>query len=110
MIKNFKVFEKNGMLPKVGDYVVFDLKRFPDINDIWVDLMKNNIGFIAEIEKRPVPAARFYTVRFDVEDEALKDLLYNNTDIYGLEDEDFEYWSPNLDEVELYLNSKKYNL
>jgi hypothetical protein len=110
-MKYIKEFNDKKILPKVGDYVILNVEKFIDIIDIpsipnFIDFIGNNVGRIIDTRRMISTEYKLYDVKFD----SNHTYLNMNNVITGLSLNEFEYWSPNLDEVELYLNSKKYNL
>lgn len=93
MITNFKIFEAIHELPKEGDYVIVKNNKF-----------KNNIGYVTKTRYSRLPTMFRLDVKFDTNFEKVVD-NYSTIDI-----EDVTYWSENKEELEVFINSNKYNL
>jgi hypothetical protein len=111
MIINFKIFEKlNDGNPKIGDYVLLNINWY--YNDKKFDYFLNNtIGQISKIEKENnknyIPNINNkYQILFDTT-EKFKLLQHNRIKVY---DKQIKYFSSNKEELEVILNSNKYNL
>jgi hypothetical protein len=100
MITNFKIFENISKLPKVGDYVIINNNFFPYDNSI--------IFKIENIEKEHGGESLVYTFTTVEVGEKERDLLSNTFRTYR--NYKFDCWSDNKEELEIYINAKKYNL
>jgi hypothetical protein len=108
MIITFKIFENSKQEPKIGDYVICTLLD-PDIinkNPILNDFLSNNIGKIIEIGQDRI---KLYVVKYDNIPEVISyRFSHDNTRLFAKDD--FLYFSSNKEDLEIYLNSKKYNI
>lgn len=106
MVTKFKIFEKLNELPKIGDYVLLDINNYTSSPKIWQDFIKNNIGEIVEIDTEHGGLSFIYKVKFENIPENVKDTFFIHYDYIN----SFLYWSSDKNELEMILNTKKYNL
>ena len=113
MIKNFKLFENNENKPQIGDYVVLNYKdnyRFSpgfrrNIQYNINDFLNGCIGKICLIiEQNKVG------VSYEKIPNNLLDFFYKNNYYTIAYLEEIEKYSSSKEELELYLQAKKYNL
>lgn len=112
MITNFKLFEsRSSILPNKGDYVFYRNNTFKDKNI--ENYCNTHIGKIIDIRNRNgkgmLPTK--YTIEYDLPLElAVSTTGGLKIHSYIFLFSDIEYWSKNLEKVELYMKSKKYNI
>ena len=89
MITKFKIFETVHIKPKIGDYVIINLKT----------KKYNNILIIGEIYNMTF---EFYSVKLRLPDNrVIHEIFYKH---------DIKYWSNNREELEQILTNKKFNI
>lgn len=103
MITKFKIFENTSdSYPDIGDYVVINVKweDYTHYSTRLIDFLNNNVEKIINC----------YEDDFDDGGDSFE-LRYDNSDntIY-ISSKDIEYFSPNKQDCEMYLKSKKFNL
>jgi hypothetical protein len=117
MITKFKIFEGIKRQPRRKDYVIVDLS-FPDTRsfpDKVKDFLENNIGQIVDIAARSYLK---YKIKYEnVPESLLGGFIFKrdvdkgtNNAICVLDEDSFLSYSKNKEDIELILNSKKYNL
>ena len=120
-MKYIKKYEYVSELPKVGDYVIIITEFLPGKIKKFFD---NNVGIITNIDKSHSPYD--YKIFFEnIPDEIINDDMLNiwyyfpggshpelsNTDFsVELRINQIALWSDNKEEVEAYVEAKKYNL
>jgi len=106
MITEFKIFENINTLPKMGDYVI--------INDsLYIKELKSffssNIGRI--VNKYTNNNEELYVVKFDNIPTDIKEHYFgrfSNTKDFSISK--FKCWTKEKEELEVIVNSNKYNL
>ena len=103
MITKFKLYEAvNFDDPEIGDYVIANTCDGDNNASI---IINNNIGVISDIEYNK---AYNYEQPFCVEYTGFD--FGENTDYWWFDEKDLVYWSKNKEELELLLQTNKYNL
>ncbi len=100
MIKNFELFENLNNAPQIGDYII--------VNDPYSYVNKftnNNIGRLIYIE---TGVGYPYKVKYEGIPKSYKDYLQNNKRLYTRDE--IIFFSKNIEDCKMYLQSKKYNL
>ena len=117
-MKYLKTYE-NLSEPQIGDYVLANFK-FDDIE--WANYINQNIGELLKIKNDGI--FKPYRVKYYVDDDAYKkffegdeeeeDLIKFENDkryiIMKFDISDIKVFSPNKEDLEMLLASKKYNL
>jgi hypothetical protein len=109
MITKFKIFEKLNELPKVGDFVLLNIDEYEDSAKIWRELT-THIGEIVKIETEHGGMSDIYEIKFDDASDEIKERLLSRNNTVKIRIERFKYWSSDKNELEVKLNSEKYNL
>ena len=112
MITKFKIYDKGD--PQIGDYVLLNLDGFYEISEDYYDkygeflrdedreFLENNIGYIVNIDLND---------GFPKHDITFKNLPKELDDyIIWVDREDITYFSKNREDLEIKINSDKYNL
>lgn len=103
-MKHIKTFENKNSQPEIGDYVYcIDTTNFGYGLD---EFLKDAIGEIVDIDYEEGKINRIY-VEFDELPELLFDKLAIPTNFLPKE---ILFWSKDIEEVELFRDSQKYNL
>ena len=112
-MKYLKTFE-NIDEPQVGDYVAAEEKLSTTKEDLKINnFISNNVGYITDIEEGRLyrdslgnKVNTIYIVKYDKYPKGVSsyfdDLFFSKYEI--------KFWSKNKEDVEAYLNAKKYNL
>ena len=99
-IKNFE--NTNINIPKVGDYVICQEKKY-DKSDI-SDFLKNNIGqIICSFEN-----SELFSIKYSNIPDDLKFFFKKNC--RGMFINEIKYYSKNKKDLEIYITANKYNL
>lgn len=106
MITKYKIFENINKLPKLNDYVILDKEPYKYSSKIWYDFISSSIGQIIDIRRQHGGTSTIYRVKFDNTPENYLD----KKGIGTFTIEFFDCWSSNRSELELILDTKKYNL
>jgi len=111
-IKTFEKFEKLEDFPRVGNYVFLETDFY---NPKLQDFFTNHVGKIIRISNRINPIQETIEVKYensDVPDDLETYFRYNEIDGYvkGFNLDQIEFFSKNKEDVEAYIQSKKYNL
>ena len=110
MITNFKIFENINFLPKVGDYIIINEDSFLDARKTFKDII-STIGQIIEIKGEHGGSNTYYVIKFD--NDGINPEFGTTFTVDGLKKfyiSDIKCWSDTKNELEAYLDSKKYNL
>jgi len=115
-MKYLKKFEDTNVdEPKVGDYVIISdsMDYGSHIYDAYVYFVNNNIGKLYSIKNEYSDYSDYYRVLFyNIPKDAEEWFSENyDGDKYIIVDrEDIVYWSKNKEDLEPYIQAKKYNL
>jgi len=116
MITNFKIFENiNESEVVVGDYILLDLSNYenPFLKDM-IKFVENNIGKIVTIQYNTAPYENCISITFDnITEDMEKFFNYdkiNNCFVRRFYEYEIILSSNNIEDLKVYLNSKKYNL
>ena len=107
MITRFKIFENLNFLPKKGDYIKYIDERFK-YKTVY-NFFKDNIGQIIKIGTVHGSSQIEYCVKFENIPDELKSYFTSNGEDFVTIDY-IECWSENKDDLETYINTKKYNV
>jgi len=109
MITKFKLFEEISILPKVNDYVIINKNEYQFKPKMWLNFISSNIGQIIDIQYEHGGTSNIYTIKFEnVPEDIQENYLYQNKGEFKIEK--LKYWTPNKNELEILLNSNKYNI
>lgn len=99
MITRFKIFEHYNSPPKEGDYVLIDPDLYINLPSYenFKNIVRNNIGRISKISNSPTNI----NIKFDNKD-------LSNLNVYSVFN--IKYWSENKEDLEIFINTEKYNL
>jgi len=107
-MKYIKKFEMNDDVLKIGDYVICSYYN----NDIGFEFfLSNNIGKLIEIKNDFNNYREPYVVEFESVDINAK--RYTTTikaNTITFKRSEIQYWSNNKEDLELYIQSNKFNL
>ena len=101
MITKFKIYE-NINQPQIGDYVICKDDYYDKLNEY----LSKNIGEI--IGKNKI--TNIYFVKFDEMPQIINKFYFNSDNERGFIQKDIIYWNKDKSELEVTLNSKKYNI
>jgi len=111
MITKFKLFENISTSPKIGDYVIINEVEFSFSSKVFYEFIKSNIGKIESTYISHGGTEKFYVIRFDL--KIIPDLIvtmFNKDGDRSFNFSDLKFWSSNKEELEILINSKKYNI
>jgi len=123
-MKHLKTYENLQKQPQIGDYAIVDLKR---IKDELEDFTDNNICQIKEIKERTLYWHYDYQIEFDTVPEKYHYLFqrYLNDKNYSpqssanhknvkyrrwISENNILFFSDNIEDCQLYIQAKKYNM
>jgi len=95
MIINFKLYEMNEDKPEVGDYVICDGKY--TLNPEYREFIDTHIGKLIRINI----SIKCYVIEY---------FYPNRGSEYTINLEDIKYWSKNRNELEIILQTNKFNI
>lgn len=101
MITRFKIYE-NLNKPQIGDYVICKDDYYDNLNEY----LSKNIGKIIGSNK----LTNIYFVKFDEMPHIINNFYFNTDNERGFTQKDIIYCNKNKSELEVILNSKKYNI
>jgi len=104
MITNFKKFESiNEKSIEIGDFVICEEVDYADINTIFTS---TNIGkFIRYDDGEAYP----YIIKYDYTPKNMKS-YFSGDDERNMSIDEIKYWSKNRNELEIILQTNKFNI
>ncbi len=114
MITIFKLYEKNQIIPKVGDYVIcsYDDCSYEDMNMHGYSLdektfIRNKIGKVINIDRyNDYP----YYVSYDNIPGHLSNGDIDVEDFIYISRDAVKYWSKNKEDLDIIINTNKFNI
>jgi len=112
MITKFKLFEHISIPPKDDDYVLIDEKEFKHGNKIFLKFITSNIGQVVNVFASYGGTETLYNIKFDL--EIIPDVILGRYfDYHGCKTfhlSDIKCWTENKEELEIMINSNKFNI
>ena len=113
-IKTFEHLYKNPIFVGLADYVLIDFENKLDKSHKLINFIERNIGQIIDIDG----TKRVVWIKFDnmpdiniyKDDIKFRKYIRLNNDSITINKDWISYSSQNKEDIELYLNQKKYNL
>ena len=105
-MRYIKTYENIDDKPKLGDYVICNGDRLSWCTNEIKNFLSNNIGRIILINDRDVN----YLVQYDYIPKELDIYFYNSSNLRPINIDDIIKFSENKEDLEMYINAKKYNL
>ena len=112
MITKFKIFENVNTLPKVGDYVFINTHDDYQLqaSKNYESFLKNNIGQIIDSEIEHGGISIIYKIKFENIPDDIQSRYFGKYNYKKFRIESFKYWSSDKNELEVMMNTEKYNL
>ena len=107
-MKHIKIYENIDNDPKIGDYVICNenLSYYDEL----VNFLSNNVGRIVLKNYTIVNVCFDYLVQYDYIPKELDIYFYNSSNLRPINIDDIIKFSENKEDLEMYINAKKYNL
>jgi len=107
-MKHLKLFENDNTNIKVGDYLIGTLSDVEDdFMEDFADFLETNIGKVVDIKLYNNDKNFMYIVEYDGMSEDFEEIFNNPTSVT---DYDVLFSSSNKDDLQVYIESGKYNL
>jgi hypothetical protein len=105
MITNFKIFEHLNFLPKVDDYILINIKT-KELPIFFNEFINNTIGRVSEIFKGN--SSQLVVKYLNIPDNC-RDFFENDGNKI-MNTRDIVCWSEKKEDIEIYINTNKYNI
>lgn len=104
-MRYIKTYEDLTDTPQVGDYVIVDSSKMKDLHEFF----DSEIGKIDSINQKESECKGWpYYVTF--EKRIPSSSFGESDDMMAFKQQEFLAWSPNKEDLKIYMDTKKYNL